>query len=260
MGYPLVPGYETVGEVVEAGARSGRKVGDRVFVPGANCFGAVRSLFGGAASRLVVPGARVAPLHDGLGMDATLYALAATAAHALLDRATGQHLFPDVIVGHGILGRLIARITIALGGPPPTVWETREERRTGAAGYDVVDPQSVTRSDHARIIDASGSVDAIDSMVARLRSQGEIVLAGFYSKPVSFAFPPAFIREATFRISAEWRPGDLDLIQSLVGAGKLDLSGLITHCAPVSHARSAYEQAFVDAGCLKMVLDWRTLS
>src|SRR5271155_2645280 len=59
MGYPLVPGYESVGRIAHAGADAGRRVGEQVFVPGANCFGAVRGLFGGAASRLVVPGARV---------------------------------------------------------------------------------------------------------------------------------------------------------------------------------------------------------
>ena len=34
MGYPLVPGYESVGRVSAAGSRSGGKVGERVFVPG----------------------------------------------------------------------------------------------------------------------------------------------------------------------------------------------------------------------------------
>ena len=58
MGYPLVPGYESVGRVTQAGPRSGARVGDRVFVPGATCFGDIRGLFGGAASRVVLPGAR----------------------------------------------------------------------------------------------------------------------------------------------------------------------------------------------------------
>ena len=39
MGYPLVPGYESVGRVCEAGASSGHQVGESVFVPGSNCFG-----------------------------------------------------------------------------------------------------------------------------------------------------------------------------------------------------------------------------
>ena len=39
LGYPLVPGYEAVGRVAAAGPRAGRRVGERVFVPGARCFG-----------------------------------------------------------------------------------------------------------------------------------------------------------------------------------------------------------------------------
>src|SRR5919199_582006 len=62
MGYPLVPGYESVGRVAAAGPEAGRRVGERVFVAGARCFGPVRGLFGGAASHLVVPGAKAVPV------------------------------------------------------------------------------------------------------------------------------------------------------------------------------------------------------
>jgi 3-hydroxyethyl bacteriochlorophyllide a dehydrogenase len=55
MGYPLVPGYETVGRVISAGASARLRPGDEVFVPGANCYGEIKGLFGGAASRIVVP-------------------------------------------------------------------------------------------------------------------------------------------------------------------------------------------------------------
>src|SRR5271166_6893271 len=44
MGYPLVPGYESVGTISDAGDRQISRVGQTVFVPGANCFGAVRGL------------------------------------------------------------------------------------------------------------------------------------------------------------------------------------------------------------------------
>src|SRR5262245_59707455 len=135
MGYPLVPGYESVGRVAEAGPQSGQRVGDRVFVPGARCYGAVRGLFGGAASRVVVPGNRVTPFNEGLGEQGVLLALAATAYHAIeLARAT-----PDLIVGHGVLGRLLARLAVSLG-ETPTVWERNPERARGAEGYAVVAP------------------------------------------------------------------------------------------------------------------------
>jgi hypothetical protein len=69
MGYPLVPGYEAAGEIVEAPAGAQVKVGDRVFVPGATCFGEVRGLFGAAARHIVTPASRVTPIDSGLGAE-----------------------------------------------------------------------------------------------------------------------------------------------------------------------------------------------
>ena len=42
----------------------------------------------------------------------------------------------------------------------------------------------------------------------------------------------------------------------LVAAGHLSLDGLITHRRSAAQAPEAYAQAFDDAGCLKMVLNW----
>lgn len=254
MGYPLVPGYEAAGEVVEAGADTGFRVGEQVFVPGANCFtGQVRGLFGGASHHLVTKAARVARIDSAMGADGALLALAATARHALAGFDTA---LPDLIVGHGTLGRLLARLTLAAGAPAPTVWDTNPARRDGAVGYAVVAPEDDPRRDYRAIYDASGAKDLLDQLVMRIAKGGEIVLAGFYTEPVSFAFPPAFMKEARFRIAAEWAPEDLTATRSLIESGALSLSGLITHRHPAAKAAEAYETAFTDAGCLKMILDW----
>ena len=253
MGYPLVPGYESVGRVVEAGAASGLQTGATVFVPGANCYGAVRGLFGGAASRVVVPGARVLQVDPAIGERGVLLALAATAQHAV---AMGT---PDLIVGHGVVGRLIARLAVIAGGQP-VVWETNAVRMDGADGYTVTAPDADPRRDYRVICDASGDAGLIDSLVSRLAPGGEIVLAGFYSERLSFAFPPAFMREASIRIAAQWKPVDLAAVRSFVDDGRLSLDGLITHRSEARDAPSAYRTAFEDAACLKMVLDWRACS
>ena len=253
MGYPLVPGYESVGRVVQAGASSGRREGDFVFVPGANCFQDARGLFGGAASHLITAGARTVPVAEALGPHAVLLALAATAHHAV---APGKRPLPGLVVGHGVLGRLVARIAVALGGAP-TVWETSGLRQDGAEGYRVCRPEADERRDYRLICDASGDAGVLDALVARLAREGEIVLAGFYDRPVSFAFPPAFQREATLRVAAEWRAHDMEAVSALVAQGRLSLDGLITHVRAPERPKCAYEAAFVDPGCLKMVLDWR---
>jgi 3-hydroxyethyl bacteriochlorophyllide a dehydrogenase len=257
MGYPLVPGYESVGRVSFASPGAERAVGDRVFVAGARCFGEVRGLFGGAASRVVDPAARAIPLGATLGDNAVLLALAATAQHALA--AEGARA-PDLIVGHGVLGRLLARLAVIAGGTPPVVWERNPGRRDGATGYLVVDPAEDARRDYRAIYDVSGDSGLLDELVARLAPGGEIVLAGFYSEPLRFAFAPAFMREARLRVAAEWRESDLVAVRALAESGLLSLDGLITHRADATSADAAYRTAFGDPACLKMILDWRSCS
>lgn len=249
MGYPLVPGYESVGRVVDAGPAARERIGEWVFVPGANCYRDARGLFGGAARRVVVAGARAVPVDAGLGRDGVLFALAATAHHAI---AIGG--VPDLVIGHGVLGRLIARIAIALGGSVPTVWECNPDRRD-AAGYAVVDPATDDRRDYATICDASGAGDILDLAFPRLAKGGQVVLAGFYNR-LSFAFPAAFMREARLRIAAEFTPADIAATRGLIDTGLLELDGLISHARPAAQAADAYPQAFTDPACLKMVLDW----
>ena len=255
MGYPLVPGYEAVGRIRSCDANSGFREGERVFVPGATgCFGEVRSLFGAAASHLVAPAKRVVAFDEALGEQGVLIALAATAFHAL--RGIGEAR-PECIVGHGVLGRLLARLTVALGGAPPVVWERDANRAKGALGYDVIDPAANTRRDYRVICDVSGDASLLNDLIAHLAPGGEIVLAGFYSAPLSFVFPPAFMREARIRVAAEWRYEDLVAVRDLIDSGKLSLDGLISHREAAAAATDAYRTAFDDPSCLKMILDWR---
>ncbi|WP_425040149.1 chlorophyll synthesis pathway protein BchC [Primorskyibacter sp. S187A] len=253
MGYPLVPGYEAAGEVVEAGRNTGFHPGEYVFVPGANCYEEAFGLFGGSARRVISEASRVTRIDPSHGPEGALLALAATARHAM---AGLNKTVPDLIVGHGVLGRLLARLTIAAGAPAPTVWEIDADRRSGAMGYDVVHPDEDTRRDYTAIYDASGNGELLNSLVGRIAKGGEIVLAGFYTKPLSFAFPPAFMKEARFRIAAEWEADDLTSTRALVESGALSLVGLITHTATPQDADAAYRQAFDDPACLKMILDW----
>ena len=256
MGYPLVPGYESVGRIMTAGSNSGLRVGDTVFVPGSNCFGPVRGLFGGAAQRLVVPGKRALRIDAQLAERGVLFALAATAHHACSAIGAQQ---PDLIVGHGVLGRMMARLAV-IAGAAPVVWETNTTRREGAVGYDVVDPATDERRNYRCICDVSGDSSLLDTLIARLAPGGEIVLAGFYDEPLTFVFPPAFMREARIRIAAQWQPQDLTAVRAMVESGQLSLDGLITHRADAMQADRAYRTAFGDSTCLKMILDWRACS
>src|SRR4051812_12594912 len=128
----------------------------------------------------------------------------------------------------------------------------------GATGYEVVHPDADKRGLYRCICDASGDPNLLDTLVMRLSAGGEIALAGFYADRLSFSFPMAFMREARFRVAAQWQPDDLAVVQRRIEDGSLSLHGLITHRRNASDAQDAYRTAFADPACLKMILDWRS--
>lgn len=263
LGFPLVPGYETVGRVRWAGPESGRTVGERVFLPGSYAFPELRNLFGGAGQTLVAPGARARPIGEEFGAEGMLLSLAATAMHCIRGHAPADAdlVLPDLVVGHGALGRLVARLVLALGGAAPTVWEIEPRRMGGAAGYAVVRPEDDARRDYRCICEVSGADGLLDVLVGRLAKGGEVVIGGFYTQPLAFQYVPAFLRGARLRVAAEFTPADLALVRELALDGRLSLDGLVTHrVAAVDEAAvaGAYATAFGDPDCIKMVLDWRS--
>ena len=120
----------------------------------------------------------------------------------------------------------------------------------------MIDAADDARRDYRCVYDVSGDASLIDALVQRLAPGGEIVLAGFYKDRVGFAFPPAFMREARFRVAAEWKPADMATVLDHIGAGRLTLGGLVTHREPAARADAACRTAFGDPDCLKMILDW----
>lgn len=259
LSYPLVPGYETVGTIVNMGAEvSGLQKGDQVFLPGSYAFQGVQNIFGGSGERLVVKHDRAVKLDPSLGNKGVLLALAATAHHVFTVGREGAPLaYPDLIIGHGIMGRLLARMVVAAGHPAPVVWETQPIRQSGAMGYEVIHPDEDTRKDYRCICDVSGDAAILNRVIAKMAPGGEVVLAGFYKQDLSFAYAPAFMREACIRVAAQWKKHDLDAVVAMFHDGRLPLDGLITHTEKATRAQHAYEVAFGDPQCLKMVIDWR---
>ena len=121
----------------------------------------------------------------------------------------------------------------------------------------MISPEEDTKRDYSAIYDASGNAAILDDLIGRISKGGEIVLAGFYPQGLSFAFPPAFMKEARLRVAAEWAREDLVAVSSLIESETLSLGGLITHQAKAADAPEAYRTAFEDPDCLKMILNWK---
>ena len=68
------------------------------------------------------------------------------------------------------------------------------------------------------------------------------------------------MKEARFRISAEFNTEDINITRSLLETGALSLEGLISHEKNLNSSKAAYKQSFEDPECLKMVIDWREVA
>ena len=237
------------------GLSSGLAVGANVFVPGAHCFGKVSVVHGGTASHLVVPGARAAKVDVSLGERGVLFALAATALHAVnIADASGEAL----VVGHGALGRLIARILVSRG-VTPTVWETNPIRATGAHGYAVLAPDADARRDYKHIVDVSGDSKALELA----RSSDSRRAVGSRSPVFTTRSASRFRRPSCARRSSALPRNGRRAISAPPSPSSKAAPCRSTDLSPTDATRArlpeAYPVAFEDPACVKMVLDWSAL-
>ncbi len=262
--FPVVPGYETVGTVIEVGADAREWLGKRVYVGGNYGFVGVNPAFGGQSALIVAPASHLTDLGSLSDEQGVLLALAATALHGV--EVAGCRLGEAscmscqvLILGQGIVGQLAARFAKACGA---TVHVTdKAEVRLRLAVADAIVPADPPPPGppgpgmYDVLIDATGKMDAIAPRLMSLKQGGRVVLLGYYER-IDLPYMPAFLRELTFAVSKEWAAGDLARARDAIASGLIDVSGLITHRSPADEAPRAFDLAFNDPACLKMVLVW----
>jgi bacteriochlorophyllide a dehydrogenase len=260
--FPVVPGYETVGEVIDAGSQAQSWIGKRVYVGGNYGFVGVNPAFGGQSAHIVAPQTHVTELGALSDAQGVMLALAATALHGndIGGVSAGQHV---LVLGQGVVGQLAARFAKSRGALV-TVIEKSALRLSHACADVALEalppappgpPGSGAQFDV--LIDATGKMDAIAPVLMRIRKGGALVLLGYYDA-IQLPYQPVFLNELRLLASAQWAPGDLARARDAIASGAVDVSPLLTHMLPAMSAREAFRVAFEDEACIKMSLDWRT--
>ena len=267
--FPVVPGYETVGQVVEAGQNSRAWLGKRVYVGGNYGFVGVNPAFGGQSEFIVAPASHLTELHALTDEQGVLLALAATALHGVdvagiqpagqQDDPTRPDELTTLVLGQGIVGQLAARFAKARGAVVHVT--DQAEARLRYAVADAIVPAEPPPGPpgpgvYDVLIDATGKMEAIAAHLLSVKKGGRVVLLGYYDR-IDLPYMPVFLRELTLAASKEWAPGDLARARDAIAGGRLDVSGLITHRLPADEAPRAFELAFNDPECLKMALVWK---
>lgn len=256
---PVVPGYETVGRVVNVGENVPAEWKGRwVYIGGALCYEGVNAAWGGQSAFIHADVNRVVPLEDLEPRYGVLLALTATALHGvdLLNLSSDDRV---LVLGQGPVGQLAARLA-AIQGAWVAVADRNPNRLTTSVGDQIINVSQSAISESLEesvniIIEASGSMPALTASLPKLANGGTIMLLGYYDK-LDLPYMPLFLKEAKLLTAKEWAPGDLNRSRDLIASNKLEVASLLTHDLPISEVASAYETALNDQDCIKLVLNW----
>lgn len=261
---PVIPGYETVGEVVEIGAEVPAEwKGRQVYLGGSFCYEGINASWGGQSATLFTDYTRLVPLDELTDLrQGVLLALTATALHGvdLLQLQGGERI---LVIGQGPVGQLTARIARARGAwvavTDPN--QTRLDIAEGDAIVNISDTplNEVLTEPVQYIIEASGSMEALTSDLQHLDNGGTILLLGYYQS-LNLPYMPLFLKEARLLTAKEWAKGDLDRSRDMIAESTLRVEPLMTHELPITEVNQAYDIAMNDRDCMKIVLHWDALS
>ena len=273
---PITLGHEIAGTIDHVGsAVTGWAAGDRVVVNAlitdgtcAHCLVGHSEVCltrtaigihtdGGLADHVAVPARNLCRLPDNVTfpVGAIVTDAVATPFHALRDVAhltAGESL---AVIGTGGLGLHAVQVGRLLGAHPIIAVDSRPEQaeRAHGLGADItLNPQheplveAVLAATGGRGVDVAaefvGRSDTIGWAVDILRIGGRAVVAGLGPDPITVLPPMQFVRKQLQLLgSYGFTSHTINTVLQLVSAGRVDLSGSITHTYPLAEANTALD-------------------
>jgi len=261
--YPFIPGYETVGKIIDAGEHVNQSlIGKFAYVAGSFGYSDVNAAFGGASQFIACPVDSITIL-DAIANPQCGIALplGATALH-IVDLANVKNR-KVLILGQGAVGILAAELARHMGAKLVAATEPHQNRLKYSPADLKVNPEtedvSAALAGHEFdvLIDSTGIMSAIDTGLRFLKFHGMVIFGGYYQR-INIDYSQAFQKELSFIAARQWAQGDLERVRDLIAVKKLNAEKIFTHqCQVDENITSIYMQAFSDPDCLKMILHWK---
>lgn len=285
--YPLVPGHEIVGEVIELGPEATQlRLGQRVVLDNTTSCGAcvecrrARPAFcrhliaqgvtapGGFAERLVAAEDRCFPVDD-LPVETAVFAEPTACVVHGLD-VLGLKPVADVLLfGAGPTGLLLTQLLARSCAGSLTVAEVVQTRLDLAAARGADHAILVDRGDPAAtqrrlreiapdgfdvVIDATGTLGVLEGAIALTRTGGTIFAYGMTPEAARWQVPSyeIFRRELTIKGSFA-QQFSFDRALEALRTGRIDTTGMVTHQFGLERYGEALA-AVADGSCIKAVV------
>ena len=285
--YPLTPGHEIAGEIIEIGPGvTGMSLGDRVAVDNTiychTCENCKRGDVnfcqngvalgvqapGGFAEHTIVAAAKTYPIGD-LPLDAAaIIEPTACVVHGLdvLDLKPGQNV---LITGAGPTSQILSQLIVRGGASSVTMAAPTQFKLDVAASHGVNETVLLDRSDFTAsadrlrqiapngfdvVIEATGAPSILQNILSHVRSGGTLMIYGMASETATITISPfeIFRREITIKGSFAQSYGFARAIDFLK-AGKVDPTGIVTHRFGLEDYGAALETLRAP-DCLKAVV------
>ncbi len=260
--FPLVPGYENLGEVVHAGPNTNLKVGDRLIVRD-HCYdpGHYSLCWGSQVSHSVTgegSAIRVPPVVA--DADAVFSKVAGISLHGV-KRARVSEGEQVVVVGLGIIGHFVVQHAVGRGAKVVGV-DLDEKRRALAieAGANATVDASqldareqileLTRGGGNVVFDCTGAASVLETSAALLRSREDddrgggfarLVLQGTLEAPIKLSYRALFSPEADLIVPRDCDSADIEDSLALMASGIIQPSLLPVVTLPHEQASTGYE-------------------
>ena len=266
--FPTVPGYQTVGRVIDTGGSVTEfKVGQRVMVNTNRLPKSFPETWMGAhASHIITKTAVVVPEEcDPVG--AAISALPAVSLRGIrmIDVGIGDVV---VVIGQGLIGQFSAQLA-KLRGAVVIATDVISERLTLSKANSSDLTVNVTEQNLKEvvaslcpkgvdaIIETTGRADQFAPCVELLRWEGQLLLQGWYSQPISFDFHATHLKKPRVAITCGFDFVDAAICLNLLRYQKLKLRELVSHLVPIEEAPGIYPRlAKNDPSFLGVVFDW----
>lgn len=266
--FPTVPGYQTVGKVLDIGsAITNFAPGQRVMVNTSRLPSAFPETWMGAhSSHIVTKEAVLVPE----GCDPVGAAVSALSAVSLRGIRMIDIRIGDVVVvtGQGLIGQSSAQlgglhggIVVATDMLPERLALSRKNGTDITVNIKEEDLGKIVRNIRPAgvdvVIETTGRSDQFAPCVDLLRWEGQLLLQGWYPKPITFDFHATHLKKPRVAVTCGFDFKDVATCLELSRYGKLKLRELVSHLVPIEEAPEIYPRlAAGDPSFLGVVFDW----
>ncbi|TVQ25135.1 MAG: hypothetical protein EA382_07370 [Spirochaetaceae bacterium] len=274
--FPLIPGYENLGEVIEAGPDAALAVGQRVYVRGL-CYDPApyTMCWGSQVSHALATASACIPVPDGVADERAIYAKVAGISLHGVKRAKVAEGEWVVVVGLGIIGHLVVQHA-AIRGAKVIAIDIDEQRRTlakDAGAVEVLDARAPDAVDRVHAItgggaavafDATGRADTLERTALYLKPRawdddpnrcGRLVLQGSVEQPVCLDYMALFRREIDLITPRDCDTADMVDSLALMADGRLRPELIRSQVYSYRDAATAYPR-LVDRTAMRVLYRW----